>query len=199
MILADTSAWIEYLRDRDQTVADALEAHLDDGALLITEPVVLEADVFADGHERLGAPEAHRVAHHREAHHREARVGEEELHRRALGVHPRRAVRHARLELAHDPGEALERLVGLRRPEGHHADLPVLPQRLAPRRDHLAAAVELPEPERAHHRVPGPAARVRGLGDGAVHLRHPRLGRASRAEVDHRATGVGGVGEGAAA
>ena len=42
MILADTSAWIEYLRDRDQTVADALEAHLDDGALLITEPVVLE-------------------------------------------------------------------------------------------------------------------------------------------------------------
>ncbi len=41
-MLADTSAWIEYLRDGHQPTADRVEATLDSGEACITEPVVLE-------------------------------------------------------------------------------------------------------------------------------------------------------------
>ena len=42
MTLIDTSAWIEYLRDGDQAVADAVEALLLVGGAEITEPVAME-------------------------------------------------------------------------------------------------------------------------------------------------------------
>ncbi len=41
-MLADTSAWIEYLRDGHQPTADRFEALLEAGEACITEPVVLE-------------------------------------------------------------------------------------------------------------------------------------------------------------
>lgn len=42
MTLIDTSAWVEYLRDGDPVVADAVERLLDSGQAEITEPVVME-------------------------------------------------------------------------------------------------------------------------------------------------------------
>ncbi len=42
MILIDTSAWVEHLRDADQRTADAVEALLGSGAARVTEPVVME-------------------------------------------------------------------------------------------------------------------------------------------------------------
>lgn len=46
-MLADSSAWIEYLRDADQSVADHLELLLSERRAFITEPVILE--VFQGG------------------------------------------------------------------------------------------------------------------------------------------------------
>lgn len=40
--LLDTSAWIEFLRDRDQPSADLVEALLESGAAAVTEPVSME-------------------------------------------------------------------------------------------------------------------------------------------------------------
>lgn len=42
MIVIDTSAWIEYLRDGRQSVADAVEVLLDAGQAAVTEPVIME-------------------------------------------------------------------------------------------------------------------------------------------------------------
>ena len=42
MILVETSAWIEHLRDGDQAVADAVDAALRSGTAASTEPVILE-------------------------------------------------------------------------------------------------------------------------------------------------------------
>jgi predicted nucleic acid-binding protein len=41
VILIDTSAWIEYLRDGDATVADEVERLLADGAC-VSEPILME-------------------------------------------------------------------------------------------------------------------------------------------------------------
>jgi predicted nucleic acid-binding protein len=41
-MLADTSAWIEFVRDGHQATADRLESMLETGEACITEPVVLE-------------------------------------------------------------------------------------------------------------------------------------------------------------
>jgi predicted nucleic acid-binding protein len=41
MILADTSAWVEYLRDTDSSVCNAMDALLT-GGLAVTEPVAME-------------------------------------------------------------------------------------------------------------------------------------------------------------
>lgn len=40
MILADTSAWVDFLRDAPTPAADFVDEHL--GALAVTEPVMLE-------------------------------------------------------------------------------------------------------------------------------------------------------------
>lgn len=42
MILIDTSAWVEYLRDGHQATADDVEGHLIHGDAITTEPVVME-------------------------------------------------------------------------------------------------------------------------------------------------------------
>lgn len=42
MILIDSSAWIEYLRNADQSVADRVEHLLGQGRAAITEPVAME-------------------------------------------------------------------------------------------------------------------------------------------------------------
>ena len=43
MILVDTSAWVDYLRDRRTVAAKALTALIDQGAeLATTEPVIME-------------------------------------------------------------------------------------------------------------------------------------------------------------
>ncbi|MFN8233487.1 MAG: PIN domain-containing protein, partial [Actinomycetota bacterium] len=42
MILADTSAWIEYLRGTGSRTHRALRRAIDSGDVVITEPVVME-------------------------------------------------------------------------------------------------------------------------------------------------------------
>lgn len=59
MILADTSAWIEYIRRTGSTVNLQLRALLERGDLAVTDPVMME--VLAGAHDEARARKLHRL------------------------------------------------------------------------------------------------------------------------------------------